>query len=72
MHKHDAWDERNVADPLLESRAPPPPLCATSNQMPVPDGSDITGEQLTMLFAGPAEHEAAVADVISGVGFVPK
>ena len=40
--------------------------------MPVPDGSDITGEQLTMLFAGPAEHEAAVADVISGVGFVPK
>ena len=54
------------------SLAPPPPLCATSNQMPVPDGSDITGEQLTMLFAGPAEHEAAVADVISGVGFVPK
>ena len=39
--------------------------------MSVPDGSDITGEQLTMLFAGPADHEAEVADVILGVGFAP-
>lgn len=39
--------------------------------MLVPDGSTVTGEQLTMLFAGPKEKEAKAAAVIAGVGFKP-
>ncbi|PNH05802.1 Metalloreductase STEAP3 [Tetrabaena socialis] len=42
------------------------------NQMSHADGSAITGQQLTMLFAGgPAQREAA-EEVISAVGFKPE
>ncbi|EFN57935.1 expressed protein [Chlorella variabilis] len=41
-------------------------------QMTAPDGSLINGQQLTMLFAGPAEKKDAVAAVVAGAGFQPR
>lgn len=41
-------------------------------QMCVADGSKINGQQLTMLFAGSPEQKDSAADVVAGVGFIPK
>ena len=40
-------------------------------QMSVPDGSAITGEQLVMLYAGPEEKKAVAGEVVAATGFRP-
>ncbi len=37
-----------------------------------PDGELITGERLTMMFAGPAERRDTCAQIIEAVGFLPE
>lgn len=41
-------------------------------QLGAPDGSLIGSQQLTMLFAGPAERRGEAEAVVAGVGFAPK
>lgn len=40
--------------------------------MAAPDGSRVTGQRLTLMFAGPAERQADAAAVIEAVGFQPE
>ncbi|GIL99382.1 hypothetical protein Vretimale_4555, partial [Volvox reticuliferus] len=42
-----------------------------ANQMEHADGSGITGEQLTMMFAGGPDHKGLVEEVIADTGFKP-
>jgi hypothetical protein len=46
---------------------PLPPGC-----MQHPDGELITGERLTVLFAGPTEHQEKCAEIVEAVGFIPE
>lgn len=36
-----------------------------------PDGALVTGQRLTLMFAGPEERQAEVAQLIAAVGFEP-
>ena len=36
------------------------------------DGSQVTGEQLSMLFCGPEDKKEVVEEIITGVGFIPE
>lgn len=37
-----------------------------------PDGALVTGQHLSLMFAGPAERQAQAAELIEAVGFEPQ